>query len=77
MNSLACLERVAVIEVDGHGDLGVLFDDHVDDGLEIAVLGVFAGPSEICRIRGAFSSAIAWTIPWVISMLLTLKAPTA
>ncbi len=34
-----------MVEIDRHRDVRVLFDHDVDDGLEVAVLGVFSGAS--------------------------------
>ncbi len=40
-------------------------------------LAYFLAPADTCNITGAFSCWAAATMPWIISILLTLNAPTA
>ena len=40
-------------------------------------LPLIEAPADTCRITGAFSIFAPSVMPWIISMLFTLKAPTA
>jgi hypothetical protein len=73
---LAKLEGVAVIQVNGEGDVAG-GNGGFDQLFEINGLAYCRAPLEIWRMKGAFSSSQASTMAWSSSILFALKAPRA
>ena len=74
--ALAQFKGIPMIQVQADGQ--VCLDDGGFHQLEqVGMVGIFPGAAGDLRIRGAFCSLAASVIPWMISMLFTLKAPMA
>lgn len=66
----------AVVQMQADRQTGV-FDCCFNQLHQVDVVSVFAGAGTYLQNQRGFSCCAAATIPWMISMLLTLKAPTA